>query len=103
MKILISIIVSFLVCWTLTYVAVFLLKFIQHFSNKGNILEWVLIFCPSFLSFLSTAVNPLILFTFSTNYRQALKYCLRIAVGKCRSCFVLQEVAREQTVELSDL
>ena len=84
MKILISIIVSFLVCWTLTYVTVFLLKFIQHFSKKGNILEWVLIFCPSFLSFLGTAVNPLILFAFSTNYRQALKYCLRIAVGKCR-------------------
>ena len=90
--------------FNLQYVAVFLLKFIQHFFfKKGNILEWVLIFCPSFLSFLSTAVNPLILFTFSTNYRQALKYCLRIAVGKCRSCFVLQEVAREQTVELSDL
>ena len=103
MKILISIIVSFLVCWTLTYVAVFLLMFIQHFSEKGNILEMILSFCPYFLPFLSTAFNPLILFTFSTNYRQALKDCLRLAFGKCRSCFVLQEVAREENVELSDL
>ena len=34
MKILISIVVSFLVCWTLNYVALFVLRFIQHFSKK---------------------------------------------------------------------
>ena len=63
----------------------------------------ILSFCPYFLPLLSTAFNPLILLTFSTNYRQALNDCLRLAFGKCRSCFVLQEVAREENVELSDL
>ena len=37
-----------------------------------------------FLPYLSTALNPLILFTFTTRYRQGLKDCLRLEVVKCR-------------------
>ena len=102
MKILISIMVSFLVCWTLSYLANFLVQFCKRFL-KRKILEMAHIFCHYFLPFLSTAVNPLILFTFSTNYRQGLKDCLRLAVGKGRSCFVFQGFARNENVELSDL
>ena len=94
--------VSFLVCWILSYLANFLVQFCKRFL-KRKILEMAHIFCRYFLPFLSTAVNPLILFTFSTNYRQALKDFLRLAVGKCRSCFVFQGFARNENVELSDL
>ena len=90
MKILISIVVSFLVCWTLTYVAVFLLRFIQHFSKKREHTRKGSYFCPYFLPFLSTAVNPLNLFTFSTNYGQGLNDCILHVLVKCRSCFVPQ-------------
>ena len=53
--------------------------------------------------YLSTAVNPLILFQFSTNYRQGLKDCLRLAVVKCCSCFVHQQVAREENVKIANI
>ena len=78
MKILISIIVSFLICWTLYYLSKFLLQ-ILHDVLTRKIQEMVHI-VSYFLPYFSTAVNPLILFTFNTNYRQGLKDCLRPAV-----------------------
>ena len=49
-----------------------------------------------FLPFLSTATNPVILFTFSKNYRQALKSCSRLAFVKFRSC------AKDEQTALSE-
>ena len=101
MKILISIMASFLICWTLYYVSKFLLQ-ILHNVLRRKIQEMVH-FISYFLPYVSTAVNPQILFTFSTNYRQGLKDCLRPVVVKCRSCFVHQQVAREEIVEIPNL
>jgi len=84
MKVLISITVCFIICWFFYYLATFLFKFLQT-SLKRNIQVMVHIVCYYFLPFVSTAFNPVILFTFSTNYHQALKNCLRLAVVKCRS------------------
>ena len=67
------------------------------------ILEIIVLVCSFCLPFASTAFNPLILFTFSTNYRQALKDCLRLAVVKCCSCLKFQQAAREENVELPEL
>jgi len=64
MKILISIMASFLICWAFFY----LLKVLLHvfhdvlrrkIEEMGHIISY-------FLPYISTAVNPLILFTFST-------------------------------------
>ena len=94
MRLLISIDVLFFICWTPTYVNRFLLTFFPTIL-KRNIQEILYILFSYFLPFISTAANPLILFTFSTNYRQAMKDCLRLAVVKCCSCFVREQAARE--------
>ena len=100
-KILISIMVSFLICWTLFCIFKFLLQ-VFHYVLRRKIQEIVHI-TSYFLPYLSIAVNPLILFTFSINYRQGLKDCLRPAVVNCRFCFVHQQVAPEENVEIPKL
>ena len=70
----------------------------------GNTQEVLYILFHYLLPFISTAANPVILFAFSTNYRQAMKGCLRLAVVRCRSCFMLNESsADEENVELPEL
>ena len=102
MKILILINTSFFVCWTPLYAMGFSLSyFLKHF--KVHVLEIPHLVCVYFLPLLSTAFNPVILFTFSTNYRQALKDCLRLVVAKCCSCLKFQQAAREENVELPEL
>ena len=71
MKILISINFVFVVCWTPAYVVIFLLQYFEM-----HVREMLFITCFYFLPLVSGAFNPVILFTFSTNYRQALKQCL---------------------------
>ena len=102
MKILILINISFFVRWTPLYAMGFSLSyFLKHF--KVHVLEILHLVCVYFLPLLSTAFNPVILFTFSTNYRQALKDCLRLVVAKCCSCLKFQQAAREENVELPEL
>ena len=102
MKILLTITITFVICWTLFYIEMFLLMFLKRVLRR-SIREMVHIFCYYFLSFVSTAVNPLILFSFSTKYRQGLKNCLRLAVSKCHLCIVQDEVVRQENVELPEL
>ena len=73
MKILISINFVFVVCWTPAYVVIFLLHYFEM-----HVREMLFITCFYFLPVVSGAFNPVILFTFSTNYRYALKQCLRV-------------------------
>ena len=100
-KILIWIIVFFFICWTPNYVVAFLPEFSTDF--KVYVLEILLLVCFYFLPHLSTEINPVIIFTFSTNYRQALKDCLRLPLVKCCSCFKSEQAARKETVELPEL
>ena len=101
MKVLTLINVLFFICWTPSYVTGFLLRFPQQIPRNTQAVLYIL--SQYFLPFVSSAVNPVILFTFSTNYRQALKNSLRLAVVKCRSCFVQEQAVHEQHVELPEL
>ena len=101
MKVLTLINVLFFICWTPSYVTGFLLTFPQQIPRNTQAVLYIL--SQYFLPFVSSAVNPVILFTFSTNYRQALKNSLRLAVVKCRSCFVQEQAVHEQHVELPEL
>jgi len=101
MNVLITINIFFFICWTPGHVVVFRMEFPN--SVKGNILEVLFIVCYIFLALVSTAVNPVILFSFSSNYRQALRNCLRVAVSKRRSCFKKEQAAREENVGLPEL
>ena len=72
LKILVAIVLAFFVCWTPLSVYLFLKKFYPTLFVKDTCLLLVgltFYICPS----LSTAINPVILFVFSTNYNQALK------------------------------
>ena len=84
LKILISIVFAFFICWTPLCVYMFLKKFYPGLFPKDRCLLLVgfsFYVCPS----LSTAINPVILFVFSTNYNQALKsLCSSVsALFKC--------------------
>ena len=78
LKILVAIVLAFFVCRTPLCVYLFLKKFYPSIFGKDTCLllvAFTFYICPS----LSTAINPVILFVFSTNYNQALKnLCLPI-------------------------
>lgn len=86
LKVLVAIVLAFFVCWTPLCVYLFLKQFYPAIFGEDTCLLLVgftFYLCPS----LSTAINPVILFVFSTNYNQALKnLCLRIwSKFKCGS------------------
>ena len=71
-KILVAIVSAFFVCWTPLCIYLFLKKFYPGVFAKDTCLLLVgftFYVCPS----LSTAINPVILFVFSSNYNKALK------------------------------
>ena len=70
-KILFSIVVSFFVCWTPLCIYLALEMFYPDRSVKDQC-QIMLALCIYIFPSLSTAVNPVILLFFSTNYRQAL-------------------------------
>ena len=71
-KILISIAAAFFVCWTPLCIYLSLKMFHPTLFVKDRYILLVGLFFYVFPSF-STAINPVILFLFSSNYRQALK------------------------------
>ena len=105
-KILISIVAAFFICWTPLCIYLSLKTFHPEFFDKDKCLVMVALFFYLFPSF-STAINPFILFLFSTNYRQALKnLSLRIChFFKCRLLFTSRRIssshAREDNVAMS--
>ena len=98
MKVIISITSAFFICWTLFYFSRFFTDFIQNVFKKRYMQEMFVIVCNYSFALVSTAFSPVILFTFSTNYRQALKNCVCLAIDKCCSCFTGQE-----NIELPDV
>ena len=100
MKVLISINVFFFICWTPNWGSIIVFKFSKDIFEAYK-LEMLFVFCYYFLPFVSTAVNPVILLTFSSNYRQTLKNYLhaRAVFVKCRSCFKTEQ----ENVELPEL
>ena len=102
MKLLISIIVFFFICWTTNYTIVMFFEFSNDFKEYKP--ETLFLVGYYFLPFLSTAANPVILFTFSTNYLQALKSCSRLAFVTFRSCAKGEQTAlSEENFELPAL
>lgn len=87
----------FFISWTPYYVNLFVS--LSH-GSKSKIQEILFILCHFLLPLVSTAANPIILFTLSTNYRQALKNCLRFTCRKYCLCLALGQVAPEDNVEL---
>jgi len=85
MKMLILIIVFFFLCYTPKYTFIAIWVFTSDMQLYK--VQIFYIFAAFFLTFLSTFFNPVIIFSLSTNYRQALKNYLRVICGTCQSCF----------------
>ena len=86
LKILLSIVTAFFVCWTPLCIYLFLRKFYPAFfpNDKCLIIAGFTFYVfPS----LSTAVNPVILFTFSTNYKDAFKNLCSQIFSLCKRGF----------------
>ncbi|XP_078370285.1 neuromedin-K receptor-like [Oculina patagonica] len=85
-KILISIVAAFFICWTPLCIYLSLKMFHPTLFVKDRCTILTGLFFYVFPSF-STAINPVILFTFSSNYRHALKtLSLHLCdIFKCRS------------------
>ena len=99
-KTLIAINVIFFACWTLYYLSIIFFVFFEHVLRRDS-QEILVITCLYLPALLSTVANPVILFIFSKNYRQALKNCFRPFVVKCRSCLGRQEVTGLQSTDLN--
>ena len=100
MKIFKSIVVAYFVCH-LPYGVFFILPKTSNILNNLDKCRFIRTLCYYLLSSLSTAINPIILFTFSTNFRQALQNLCPFLQRKCRLCF---QVSRQlEDVSLPEL
>ena len=98
MKIFRSIVIAFFICWFF-FCCYLILKIVfpQLFvSDKCKI---ALGFSYYVFPLLSTVVNPVILFSFSSSYRHALKEIFSFSHAKCNSCWGEVPVAALQTNE----
>lgn len=100
MKMLILIIVFFL-CSTPQYVFFAIWEFTSDVQLYK--VQIFYIFAGFILPFLSTFLNPVIIFSLSTNYRQALKNYLRFVCVARQSYFKSNQSAFEENVELPEI
>ena len=96
-KILISIVVAFFVCWTPLCVYLFLKKLYPSLFIKDRCLVLVGLTFYVFPS-LSIAVNPIILFAFSTNYKRALKNIWSAVFSTCKCAFTSKRARQEHVM-----
>ncbi|XP_068747449.1 allatostatin-A receptor-like [Montipora capricornis] len=103
LKILISIVLTFFLCWTPLCTYLFLKKFYPSVFPADRcllLIGFAFYICPS----CSTAANPIILFVFSTNYNQALKNVL-LPMFSCKfgSKVVIRKQSRAMATQLKNL
>ena len=71
LKMAIAIVLGFAICWVPFTVTLLLLMFAWNFSVPCSAVDYVTF--TMFLAYTNCVINPLICFTFSSNYRQGLK------------------------------
>ena len=91
MKMLILIIVIFSYGWIpFGYVFLFIESLLRDLPS--NIFDNIYVSCRFIPPVLSTCLNPIIIFSFSTNYRQALRNCLRVFLSNANNGLTLTEL-----------
>ena len=100
LKIFRSIVLAFFVCMCLFGLYLILLTTLReiHSIDKCRFIRGFFYFV---LPSLSTAVNPIILFSFSTNFRNALDRLCHFSPGRCRSC--CHDSVNQENVSLPEL
>ena len=88
MKIFKSIVVAYFVCWFL-FCIYLILKIVFPSLFMQDKCKFILGFAYFISPMLNTIINPVILFSFSSNFRQALKELCAFSFSrcKCRSCW----------------
>ena len=85
LKIFRSIVLAFFVCISLFGVYLILLATLHEIPSIDKC-RFIRGFFHFVLPLLSTAINPIILFSFSTNFRNAMERLCHFSLGRCRSC-----------------
>ncbi|XP_078369152.1 RYamide receptor-like [Oculina patagonica] len=85
MKIFKSVVIVYFVCICSSGVY-FVLQITLHDFQRLDKCRFIRDVSTFLLPLLSTAINPVILFSLSTNFRQALQKLCPFSLGKCRSC-----------------
>ena len=98
MKIFKSIVIAYFVCWFLFCIyLIFKIIFPELFVRDKC--KLILGFSYFVFPMLSTAMNPVILFSFSSNFRLALKELFSLSLCKCRPCWKVGIVSPHQENE----
>ena len=85
MKIFKSIVIAYSVCFSL-FCVYLILKIIEPNVFVRDKCKWILGFSYFVFPTFSTAINPIVLFSFSYNFRCALKTLCPFSFEKCRLC-----------------
>lgn len=101
MKVFISIVIAFFLCWTPLCVYVFLKTVFPPVYTKDSCLRIAGFFFYIFPS-LGTAINPVILFVSSTNFSEALKEMLNRFKCKSSCCKCRRASPQTDIIELTD-
>ena len=101
MKVFISIVIVFFLCWTPLCVYVLLKAVFPPVYTKDSCMRIAGIFFYIFPS-LGTAINPVILFVSSTNFSKALKEMLNPFKCKSSCCKCRQASPKTDIIELTD-
>ena len=107
MKIFKSIVIAYTSCFFLLCVYLILKMFFPEISTKDKC-KWILVFSYFVFPLLSTAINPIILFLFSSNFRHALQtlWPFRLKNFCCSCCKKRKEedlIRQDEQVELQIL
>ena len=81
-----SIVVAYFVCWFMLCICTILQITSPELFIEDEC-DWILGFSYYVFPLLSTVINPVILFSFSSNFRHALKMLCPLSFRKCISCF----------------
>ena len=100
LKIFRSIVLAFFVCICLFGLYLMLLTTLHEIYtiDKCRFIRGVFHFV---LPSLSTVINPVVLFSFSTNFRNAMKRLCHFSLGRCRSCCGV--AGNQENVSLQEL
>ena len=98
MKIFKSIVVAYFVCWFL-FCSFLILKIIVPELFIRDKCKLILGFSYYIFPMLNTVINPVILFSFSSNFRVALKELCPFSLSNCRPCYKTASVSPHQENE----
>ena len=90
-----SIVVAYFVCWFMLCICIILQITSPEIFFEDSC-GWILGFSYYVFPSLSTVINPVILFSFSSNFRHTFRTLCPLSVSECSSCFNVRIISPDQ-------